>query len=84
MRKEGIEYQRIRVATPRHNGIGAGRNGIDDTHFYDKLKMYCIEYGQKQLAVYQRKSNNYWKICIDMRSPNDVLASFDTQQKNRQ
>ena len=43
-----------------------------------------LDDGQKQLAVYQRKSNTYWKTCLDMRSPNEVLASFDAEQKNRQ
>ena len=79
-----IEYQRIRVATPRHNGKVERQNGIDGTRFYDKLKMYCLEDGQKQLAAYQRKSNNYWKTCLDMRSPNEVLTSFDAEHKTRQ
>ena len=60
------------------------QNGIDGTRFYDKLRMFSLEDGQKQLAVYQRKSNTYWKTCLDMRSPNEVLASFDAEQKNKQ
>ena len=84
LKDEGIEYQRIRVATPRHNGKVERQNGIDGTRFYDKLKIYCLEDGQKQLAAYQRKSNTYWKTCLDMRSPNEVLASFDAEQKTKQ
>lgn len=78
-----IEYQRIRVATPRHNGKVERQNGIDGTRFYYKLKCTALRTGKNSLA-YQRKSNNYWKTCLDMRSPNEVLTSFDAEHKTRQ
>lgn len=80
--ERSIEYQRIRVATPRHNGKVERQNGIDSERFFSKFRMYSLEDGQKQLAVYQRKSNNYWKTCLGMRSPNQVPAFFDAEHGN--
>lgn len=58
--KNGIVYQRIRHATPRHNGKVERQNRIDGELFYSKLRMYSLEDGRKQLTVYQRKSSTYW------------------------
>ena len=77
LRDRGIVYQRIRPATPRHNGKVERQNRIDGERFYSKLRMYSLEDGRKQLAVYQRKSNTYWKHCLGLRSPNQVLALYD-------
>ena len=40
LEKLGIEYQRIRIATPRHNGKVERQNRQDEERFYSKLKMY--------------------------------------------
>lgn len=72
----GIIYHRIRVATPRHNGKVERQNRQDGERFYSKLKMYNLEDGRKQLAVYQKKSNNYIKTCLDMKSPNRVINEY--------
>lgn len=77
LKERGIVYQRIRPATPRHNGKVERQNRIDGERFYSKLRMYCLEDERKQLAVYQRKSNTYWKHCLGLRSPNQVLALYD-------
>jgi len=72
----GIEYQRIRVATPRHNGKVERQHRIDQERFYQHMKMYSLEDGNRQLAVYQRKSNDYIKGCLGMKSPNQILALY--------
>lgn len=72
----GIEYQRIRVATPRHNGKVERQHRIDQARFYDDLKMYSLTDGQRQLAEYQRKSNDYIKGCLGMRSPNQMIELY--------
>lgn len=77
LKDRGIVYQRIRPATPRHNGKVERQNRIDGERFYSKLRMYSLEDGRKQLAVYQRKSNTYWKHCLGLRSPNQVFALYD-------
>ena len=72
----GIEYQRIRVATPRHNGKVERQHRIDQARFYNDLRMYSLLDGQRQLAEYQRKSNNYIKGCSGMRSPNQMIGLY--------
>lgn len=72
----GIEYQRIRIATPRHNGKVERQHRTDELRFYQHMKMYSLEDGRKQLAAYQRKSNDYIMTCLNMRSPNQVLADY--------
>lgn len=76
LKKYGIEYQRTRIATPRHNGKVERQNRQDGDRFYDDLKMYSLEDGRKQLAAYQRKSNNYIKTCLNMLSPNQVIEKY--------
>lgn len=72
----GILYHRIRIATPRHNGKVERQNRTDMIRFYNHLKMFSLEDGRKQLAVYQRQSNDYIMTCLRMRSPNQVLADY--------
>ncbi len=71
-----IKYHRIRVATPRHNGKVERQNRQDGERFYVNMKMYNLEDSRKQLAVYQRKSNNYIKTCLNMKSPNEVVQEY--------
>jgi transposase InsO family protein len=72
----GIKYHRIRVATPRHNGKVERQNRQDEERFYRYMRMYNLEDGRKQLAVYQKKSNNYIKTCLNMQSPNQVVERY--------
>jgi len=71
-----IIYHRIRVATPRHNGKVERQHRTDEKRFYKKMKMYSLEDGRKQLAVYNKKSNNIPKICLNFESPNEVLGKY--------
>ncbi len=71
-----ILYHRIRIATPRHNGKVERQHRIDQQRFYDSLRMFCLGDGRKQLAVYQKKSNDYIKHCLGFRSPNQVLEDY--------
>lgn len=76
LNKMGIIYHRIQIATPRHNGKVERQHRIDEARFYKSMKMYSLEDGRKQLAVYQRKSNDYIKTCLGMKSPNHVLNMY--------
>ena len=76
LRAYGIEYQRIRVATPRHNGKVERQHRIDQERFYNDLRMFSLEDGQRQLAEYQRKSNDYIKGCLGMHSPNQMIERY--------
>lgn len=74
--ESGIKYHRIAIATPRHNGKAERQHRIDEARFYKNMKMYSLEDGRKQLAIYQRKSNNIIKTCLGMKSPNQVLEEY--------
>lgn len=71
-----IKYHRIRVATPRHNGKVERQHRTDEKRFYKKMKMYNLEDGRKQLAIYNKKSNSIPKICLNFKSPNEVLEQY--------
>lgn len=72
----GIIYHRIQIATPRHNGKVERQHRIDEERFYQKMRLYNLEDGRRQLAVYQKKSNNYIKQCLGMRAPNEVIEDY--------
>ena len=72
----GIEYHRIRIATPQHNGKVERQHRTDEMRFYSRMRMYSLADGRKQLAIYQRVSNGYIKTCLNLRSPNAVLADY--------
>jgi transposase InsO family protein len=72
----GILYHRIRIATPRHNGKVERQHRTDSERFYSRMRMFSLEDGRKQLAVYQQQSNNCIKTCLGLRSPNAVLMDY--------
>lgn len=72
----GIEYHRIRIATPRHNGKVERQHRTDELRFYKRMRMYSLEDGRKQLAVYQRESNNHIMTCLNMKSPNQMVEMY--------
>jgi len=72
----GILYHRIRIATPRHNGKVERQHRTDTERFYSRLRMYSLDDGRRQLAVYQRQSNCHIKTCLGLRSPNAVLKDY--------
>lgn len=74
----GIVYKRIRIATPRHNGKVERQHRIDEKRFYKKLRMYSLEDGRKQLQRYNRFSNNIPKVCLNYKSPNEILAEYQS------
>ena len=71
-----IIYHRIRIATPRHNGKVERQHRTDQMRFYDYLRMYNLEDGRKQLAEYQKRSNNIIMTCLNMQTPNQVLMKY--------
>lgn len=71
-----IIYHRIQIATPRHNGKVERQHRTDEARFYKHMRMYSLEDGRKQLRVYQKKSNNYIKTCLGMKSPNTIVRMY--------
>ena len=66
----------IRVATPRHNGKVERQHRTDENRFYKKLRMHSLEDGRAQLAKYNKKSNNIPKVCLNFKTPNQVLNDY--------
>ena len=48
----------------------------DELRFCKYMRMFSLEDGRKQLAVYQRESNHHIMTCRGMRSPNQVLELY--------
>ena len=76
LEKYGIIYHRIRVATPRHNGKVERQHRTDEQRFYQKMRMYSLEDGRKQLEKYNKWSNTIPKICLKFLSPNEALDKY--------
>lgn len=72
----GILYQRIQIATPRHNGKVERQHRCDEKRFYSKLRMFSLADGRMQMARYNVKSNTIPKICLDFRSPNQMMELY--------
>ena len=72
----GILYHRIRVATPRHNGKVERQHRTDEARFYSRMKMYNLEDGRKQLARYNKLSNDIPKTCLGFLSPNEIIGKY--------
>lgn len=66
------------MAMPRHKGKVKRQHRTDEARFYKYMKMHSLEEGQKQLAIYKRKSNNYIKTCLGMNTSNQVVAMYQT------
>jgi len=72
----GIRHKLIKVFTPRHNGKVERSHRKDNEYFYASHKFYSFEDFQMQLAVWQRKYNDFPIRPLSWRSPRQVLASF--------
>lgn len=72
----GIEDQRIRAATSRHNGKEEQEHRIDKSRFYNDRRMHLLLDGRRRLADYQKKSNDYIKGCLGMKLPNQVIEMY--------
>lgn len=68
-----ITYQKIRVATPRHNGKVEHQHKTDEKRFYRKIRMHSLEKGRAQLAKYNKKLNNIPKVFLNFRTQKEAL-----------
>lgn len=76
LEKANIIYHRIRVATPRHNGKVERQHRMDEARLYSKMRMYNLEDDRRQLERYNVRSNDIAKVCLNYRSPNEVLNHY--------
>ena len=71
-----IRHKLIKPYTPRHNGKVERSHRKDNEYFYASHRFYSFEDFQKQLAVWNRKYNNFPMRPLNWASPKDVLFSF--------
>ena len=72
----GIRHKLIKPYTPRHNGKVERSHRKDNEYFYASHNFYSFADFQKQLAVWQRKYNDFPMRPLNWRSPKSVLFSF--------
>ena len=72
----GIEHQKIRPYTPRHNGKVERSHRKDNEYFYARRTFYSLQDFEKQLRVYNRQYNDFPMRPLGWKSPRDVLNSF--------
>jgi transposase InsO family protein len=72
----GIEYRRIRVGTPKHNGRVERQHGLDMQRFYKRQVFSSLEDAQHKVAAYNAWSNTRIKTCLNFSSPVQIIANF--------
>ena len=76
LKELGIRHKLIRPFTPRHNGKVERSHRKDNEYFYANHKFYSFEDFKKQLAVHNRKYNNFPMRPLGWKSPKDFLNHF--------
>ena len=71
-----IEYRRIRVGTPKHNGRVERQHGLDMQRFYKRQKFTSLEDARQKMDIYNAWSNTRIKTCLDFLSPIQVISAF--------
>jgi transposase InsO family protein len=74
--RQHIQYRRIRVGTPKHNGRVERQHGLDMSRFYRRLNFVSLEDARQKVSVYNDWSNTRIKICLNFRSPLQVIADY--------
>ena len=71
-----IRHKLIKPYTPRHNGKVERSHRKDNEYFYASHKFYSFRDFESQLAVWNRKYNNFPMRPLNWQSPKQVLSSF--------
>lgn len=72
----GIQHKLIRPYTPRHNGKVERSHREDLKRFYSLHSFFSLADFDKQLAVYNRRSNNLPMRPLSWLSPSDFIVQF--------
>ena len=74
--KLGIRHKLIRPYTPRHSGKIERSHREDQKRFYSSHAFFSLADFAKQLAVYNRRSNNFPMRPLDYRSPREFSVQY--------
>jgi transposase InsO family protein len=72
----GIEYRRIRVGTPKHNGRVERQHGLDMQRFYKRQRFASLEEARQKVAAHNAWRNTRIKTCLNFRSPIQIINAF--------
>ena len=72
----GVRHKLIRPYTPRHNGKVERSHREDQKRFYNTHNFYSLDDFDKQLAIHQRRSNNYPMRPLLWLSPCEYLVQY--------
>ena len=76
LKELGIEYRRIRVGTPKHNGRVERQHGLDMQRFYNRQLFTSLDDARHKITVYNAWSNTRIKTCLRLRSPIQIIQNF--------
>ena len=72
----GIRHKLIRPDTPRHNGKVGRSHREDQKRFYSCRSFYSLSDFAKQLAVHNRRSNNFPMRPLGWLSPSEFTVQY--------
>lgn len=72
----GIEHKLIKPYTPRHNGKVERSHRKDNEYFYATHKFYSFDDFKNQLAVHNRKYNNFPMRPLNWKSPSEYIKAY--------
>ena len=72
----GIRHKLIRPYTPRHNGKVERSHREDQKRFYSCHRFYSLDDFARQLAVHNRRSNNFPMRPLGYRSPSEFTVQY--------
>jgi hypothetical protein len=74
--KKSYSHKLIRPYTPRHNGKVERSHREDQKRFYSYHSFYSLEDFAKQLAVHNRRSNNFPMRPLSWLSPSEFAVQY--------
>ena len=72
----GIRHKLIRPYTPRHNGKVERSHRKDQKRFYSCRSFFSLDDFAMQLAIHNRRSNNFPMRPLSWLSPNEFTVQY--------
>lgn len=76
LKELGIRHKLIRPYTPRHNGKVERSHRKDNEYFYATHRFHSFEDFKQQLAVHNRRYNNFPMRPLNWHSPKDYILDY--------
>ena len=76
LKELGIRHKLIRPYTPRHNGKVERSHRKDNEYFYATHRFHSFEDFKQQLAVHNRRYNNFPMRPLNWHSPKEYILDY--------